>query len=278
MTMTFTNHPRRFNSITAMALASTLGLVACDLGPKAIGNQPDSETGEDEGTDEGTEDTDDGVDVDEGTEDTGDEPGACGEKVESIITDLEVIPAGFESSVADLIAQADGNYEGSLTWNQNDGPVTVTFAGTSSPLAMAVAHLGGEVRFTEVEFAGEFPNGQEGGSPCSNHLEIDVQFNFVTEDGVLAESFVAPLDAYSHSEDPDPSFYLELDFDDPATHMGSASWDDFAFTDAEVEAIILDASFPGDAVDGSLNMQVLTMDWVGFGGIASFDAELVEGP
>jgi hypothetical protein len=46
MTMTFSSNHR---SASALVLASTLGLGACDLGPKSIGNQPD--TGADEAVD-----------------------------------------------------------------------------------------------------------------------------------------------------------------------------------------------------------------------------------
>jgi hypothetical protein len=277
MNMHFTHHPRR--STSALMIVSLLGLGACDLGPKSIGLEPDTETGGEDTGEEETTDEGDGGDFEEGndTTDGDDEPssGLCGEETTTIITDLTTIPEGFELSVEDIIASAEGNYEGTFSWNENDGPVMITHAGTSSALTMALAHLDGEVRFTEVEFAGEFPGGQEGGEPCSNHLEIDIQFNFVTADGLFAESLTLPLDVYSHSEDPGPRIYHALDMD---AHMGTLSIDDFSFTDAEIDALILTASFDGDVSEGGLAMQVLTMGWVGFGGVAGFDAERVVDP
>jgi hypothetical protein len=278
MTMTCIHSSSR--SVSLLVLVSALGLGACDLGPKAIGDQPDTDTGEDDLSDE----SDESEESDEGTDSTDDGytdpnfPGSCGEETESIITDLAEVPAGFESSVADILAQADGLYEGTFTWNQNDGPVTVTHAGTSSPLTIDLNHIGGEIRLTEVEFAGEFPDGQEGGEPCSNRLEIDVALHFSTEDGVFDTLMTAPLRADSHSEDPGPRLYLELNLVDMHSHMGSLSMDDFAFADAMVEALILTANFSGVQSQGGLGMQVLSMDWVGFGGVASFTADLVVGP
>ncbi|MFV8755452.1 hypothetical protein ACNOYE_33300 [Nannocystaceae bacterium ST9] len=266
-----------------LVLASTLGLAACDLGPGSLGDQPDGETGG-ESESESDSDSDGGnldaesdggnpTDSDSDTEDEPGNPGACGEETLTIITDLSEVPAGFDRSVSNIIQDASGIYAGTFTWNDNDGPVTITHAGTSSPLSMDVDYVDGEVRLTEVEFAGEFPNGQEGGEPCSNHLEIDVKLEFATEDGLFAEALVAPLDAYSHSEDPGPKFYLDWGLLEG--HMGSLSIDDFAFADATIEALILSASFADDQASGGLNMQVETMDWVGFGVVASFSAELV---
>jgi hypothetical protein len=272
--MTMTCNQPRARSPFAIVLASTLGLTACDLGPKSVGLQPDTDDGADENGDSDTGDTDEGTDsTDDGMNDP--DIGLCGEETESIITDLSTIPPGFESSVADLLAQEVGDYQGTFSWNENDGPVMVEHAGTSSPLTMAVAHVGGEIRLTEVEFVGEFPNGNEGGEPCSNHLEIDVELEFVTEDGLFAESMTVPLDAYSHSESPSPRLYLDLDFD---THMGSLQMDDFSFTDGVVEVLILTAEFTAEQSHGGLSMQVLIMDWVGFGGVASFTADRVDAP
>lgn len=259
MTMHFVIHTR---SCLTIAL---LGLAACDLGPKSIGGPLAEETGDEAETSESEGETSES----EGEGDTGiTDPvfGSCGEETESIITNLDEVPPGFSASVAQLLEQATGVYNGTFTWAENDGPAMVAHAGTMASFELFVDYIGGEVRLTEVEFAGDYPDG-DGGEPCSNRLEIVTRTEFMTDDGLFDEVFEQPLIIESHASDPDPRFYFTLDF---ASFAGMLQMTDFAFEDGVVEEVYFLASFPGATVNGSLAMEVEFMDFVGFGVIASF--------
>lgn len=259
-----------------LVLLASLGLAGCDLGKGSIGNGPDDEADSSEtdsdSTDSGDSDSGDSDSGDSAEDiDTGDtgmvEPGICGEESQSILTDFDAIPPGFESSVAEVLALAEGSYTGTFTWNQNDGPVSVTHAGTSSPLAMSIGYAGGEVRLTEVELVGQTPDVE--GEPCSNRIEIDVNYEFATEDGVFAESGITTLQAESHAFEPGPSIDLELDL---AALGGSLSASDFTVSDGILEKLELMIGFAQAPVTGALWVQIQVMDWVGFGSIAGFTA------
>jgi hypothetical protein len=256
----------RLSLLSSCLTVTMLGTLACDLGPKAIGNiaGDETETGDGDG-----DDTDDG----DGDSEPGDPGNGCGAETMSIITDLEAPLPGFDTNVLEILARSEGTYLGDFTWLENDGPAMVTHAGTTSPLAMAVAHEGGEIRLTEVELLGQFPNGQNGGVPCANTIEIDVALDFVTEDGLFNESMTAALKQFSGGDDDEfpsgPSFYFSLDFD---AHQGTLALSDFAFTDAVVRDIIFAADFADADVSGSVNMEVEVMDFIGFGPVANFSA------
>jgi len=149
----------------------------------------------------------------------------------------------------------------------NDGPVTIDHAGTTSPLTVTVTYDGGEVRLTEVELLGQSPG--EAVEPCGNELEIDVTLEFATEDGLFAETFAVPLLANSHSEGPQPSFYFPLHLE---AFVGQLALDDFTYEDGEINELTLMGQFEDGLVQGGLGMEVLTMDWVGFGSVAGFEA------
>ncbi|MGH1343560.1 MAG: hypothetical protein ACRBN8_18530 [Nannocystales bacterium] len=206
-----------------------------------------------------------------------DDPRGCGEQTITVLTDLSVVPAGFERSAADILGSIEASYAGELTWRPNDGPISVAHAETSSALSLTVTHDGGEVRLVEVELAGQYPNGQEGGAPCSNHLEIDTAISFSTEDGLFAETWDATVRKiaaeHEFSEDGTPSLYRSIDF---AAHEGTLATSDFAFEGAQLQDVIVTAGFGEDEVTGSLLMEVRSGDdetgWIGAGDVASFSA------
>jgi hypothetical protein len=253
--------------ITISCLTLGLLVTACDLGEKSIGN----DTGADQGdVGDGDGDSGDGDgDSGDGDGDGDGDPGGCGAQTVSIIDDPNEELPGFAELVVDYLAVAEGTYLGEFVWSPNDGPRTVEHAGTMSPLTLSVTYEGGEIRLTEVAHVGELPGGDPGGFACSNTLEIDVRLDFVTDDGLFAESFEIPLLVYSHGGPSVPTLYFSLDMD---ALQGQLSLDDFSFEDGEITDLILTAEFSGDAVNGGLGMEVAWMDWVGFGGIANFDA------
>lgn len=91
-------------------------------------------------------------------------------------------------------------------------------------------------------------------------------------DGLFDESMTVALKVSSHSFDggPEgPGIYHSLDM---GAHMGSLALDDFSFTGATIEDLILIADFGDASVAGTLLMEVLSddMQWVGAGPVASF--------
>jgi hypothetical protein len=241
-------------------LTLTLLGTACDLGDKSLGNDTGADQGE-TGDPNGDGDGDtDGTEAGYG--------GDCGEEVESIIEDPNAPLPGFDSAAADYIALIEGTFVGSFSWLPEDGPVTVEHAGTTSPLTMTVSYDGGEIRLIEVELLGQPPQG-EGIEACGNILQIDVVLGFETEDGLFSESFEVPITINSSSDPIDPSFYFSLDME---AFQGQLALDDFTVDMGEVSDLVLIGGFDGDIATGSLNIEILTMDWVGFGSIAGFEA------
>lgn len=264
----------RITILCSCAILSVLG-TACDLGEKSIGNDTGADQGEmgdgdgDNGDGDGDGDPGDG---DGDGDPTGQGDGDCGEETVTIIDDPNATLPGFDGVVADYLGMIEGTFVGQFEWLPNDGPTMIEHAGTMSPLTVTVSHDGGEIRLTEVELVGEFPNGNNGGVPCSNILEIDVTLGFATEDGLFAETFMVPISISSVTDDQFPSLpgiYFPLDM---AALDGSLALDDFAFEDGEITDLVLTGNFEGNAVSGGLMMEVLFMDWVGFGSVAGFEA------
>lgn len=236
---------------------------ACDLGDKSIGNDTGADQGDPDDSGDGDGDANDNGDGDG----DGDPGGSCGAETLSIIDDLDDELPAFGATVNDYLALVEGTFLGDFSWLPNDGPLTVEHAGTTSPLTVTVTYEGGEIRLTEVELLGQSP-----GDPpevCGNRLEIDVTLGFATEDGLFAESFAVPLLINSHSEEPQPSFYFSLDTE---ALDGQLSLDDFEYQNGEITDLVLMGNFDGGLVQGDLFMEVSTMDWVGFGTVASFEA------
>lgn len=252
----------RITILTSCLTLSVLG-TACDLGDKSLGN----DTGADQGDPGETGETGVGDDNDDDNETGfGDD---CGDAVVSVVDDLDAAQPGFTGSVNDYLALIEGSYLGEFAWLPEDGPVTNEHAGTQSPLTLTVTYAGGEVRLHEVELVGQPPeDGFEDGL-CSNVLEIDVTLGFTTADGLFAEAFAIPVRVYSHSDISLANFYFSLDMD---SLQGQLSLDDFVVNDGSVSDLVLIGDLDGETVDGSLNIEIMAMDWVGFGNIAGFQA------
>jgi hypothetical protein len=253
------------NTLRLACITSLVAALACDKGGSDAGNEAASETGM------GGDGDGDG-DGDEANESLF---GDCGDEVVSVLEDLDAIPPGFDSSVSDIIASVAGNFSGTFTWAPSDGGWTVTHAGTESPLTAAFTHAGGEVRLYEVELDGQPPNGELGGL-CGNYLQVDMQFDFATEDGVFAETMTVPLWIPGPDSEGVPAYYHELDF---ATHMGSLTLDDFMVDQGMITGIVLSGQIDDVGLGGELGMEVVISEGpegiVGFGLIADYDAPRV---
>lgn len=247
---------------TLILTSCTLSLLlaaACDPGDKASDTNADETGGDDDGNGDGDEE----------------QPGLgsnCGEEVVSIVEDLSAALPGFGGSVDDYLGLVEGSFAGEFSWLPNDGFLSIEHAGTSSALTMSVSYEGGEVRLTEVELVGQPPQGGELAGECSNVLEVDMTLDFATADGLFAEALQVPIRIYSDAEHARPGFYFSLDL---AGLQGQLALDDFTVDQGSVSDLVLIGDFDGDAVEGSLNVEILSMDWVGFGAVAGFEAARV---
>ena len=254
-------------------IMSLIAVLACDTkGGTDSGNEAAAtETGMDG---DGDGDPGDG----DGDEDGANESlfGDCGDEVVSVVESLDEIPAGFDSSVADILAEIGGNFAGTFTWTDGEGGGwTVTYAGTQSPLTASITHDGGEVRLYEVELDGMPPDGELGGL-CNNYLQVDMQFDFATEDGVFAETLTLPIWIPGPDAESLPAFYYEIDF---ATHMGSLTFEDFMIDQGTVTGVVLSGQIEETGLIGEVGMEVELSEGpegiVGFGFMADYDAPRV---
>lgn len=237
-----------------MAIACGAALVGCD--PV---DEPD-------GGGDGTEQP--------GDQDEGPTSGQCGEETTSTIEDLEAALDGFVQTPAEYLAGLEAEQAGTLEWRPDDGPVINAHAETSTELT--IAFQAGTVRLVEVEMAGEFPGGQEGGQPCSNTLEFDGTLSFVTADGVFDESMPATLKVSSHPfDDGGPvglALYEALDL---GASGGSLDAADFTFTDdSTLNDVYLTGTVAASESSGdvAIEMQSPGPDdgWVGFGAVGTW--------
>jgi hypothetical protein len=254
------------NTLRLACIMSLIGTLACDKAESEAGGEAgDSETG----MGDGDGDTGDG-DANESLF------GDCGDEVVSVISDLSQIPPGFQSSAADIIATVAGNFEGTFTWNEASGGWTVTYAGTESVLTAGLSHAGGEVRLFEVELDGQPPADGELGGLCGNYLQVDMQLEFATADGVFAETVTVPVGIPGPNSESVSSYYYELDF---ATHMGSLTAADFMVDQGMVTGIVLSGQVDDVGLGGELGMEVVISDGpdgvVGYGLMADYDAPRV---
>ncbi|MFO7567991.1 MAG: hypothetical protein R6X02_35445 [Enhygromyxa sp.] len=261
-----------WHRITPLISCLTLSVLgsACDLGDKSIGNETGADQGELGDTDDEGDEGDEADGEDEGDEQPG-FGGSCGEETDSIVEDHDATLPGFDGAVSDYLALVEGSFLGEFSWLPEDGPVSNAHAGTSSPLTITVTYEGGEVRLKEVERVGQFPEDEIEINEwlCSNTLEIDLTLGFATDDGLFAESFQIPIRVQSHTDFAPAGFYFSVDM---AALQGQLSLDDFEFAGGEISDMVLIGDFEGDKLDGSFNMEVLAMDWIGFGVVADFQA------
>jgi hypothetical protein len=151
-------------------------------------------------------------------------------------------------------------------------PVTVVHGGTASPLTLSVTYEGGQIRLTEVELAGQPPQGEGGpedSNLCGNILQIDVTLGFATEDGLFAESVEVPIIVYSHDEWVSPTFSFSLDMD---ALQGQLALEDFVVVGGTVADLVLRGEFNEGIVGGGLTVVTSPEGLEGFDPIGGYDA------
>ncbi len=123
--------------------------------------------------------------------DLGDGPYSCDPVESSVVTDLEAPITNFSQTPAAHIATMEGSWSGELKWR--DDVISAPYAGTSTPVELKFSV--GEVRLIEVEASGGDNPNAAAPEPCTNYLEIDINFEMTSEDGafLLAESAVAEV-------------------------------------------------------------------------------------
>jgi hypothetical protein len=258
------------NTLRLTCIMSLVGVLACDskAGTEAGSEAADETAGETGMGGDGVGDGDGDGDGDGNESLFGD----CGDEVVSVLDGLDQIPAGFDSSAADIIASVAGNFAGTFTWTDVESGWTVSYAGTASPLTAALTHAGGEVRLFEVELDGLPPDGELGGL-CGNYLQVDMQLDFATEDGAFAETLTVPVWIPEPDSESMPAYYYEIDF---ATHMGSLTLADFTVDQGMVTGIVLSGQVDDVGMGGELGMEVIISDGpdgiAGYGFMADYDA------
>ncbi len=200
--------------------------------------------------------------------DPADGSGGCGKVTTTPITDLATRPAGFDQSVGEMVASIEGDYVGTFTWFDNEGPVSVPWPDTSSDWSLRMARAGGEVRLVEVANHGEFPFGNEGGQPCSNYVEMDMQMTIAAGDGTLDEVLDVAVSSLSLNYGvPNVAHELDLEALD-----GSLGPDDIEMDDGKIDRVSLYANFAAPQVSGSLLVEASSNRFGGTlaGGVAGF--------
>lgn len=226
----------------------------------------DTKDGDTEGESESASESDTSNDSE-----TGDVQGSCGAETKTVISDLNASLTDFMSTPSEYYAALEGTKSGTFTWAEIGEFVTTPYGSTSSPLTVTIA-AGSEVRLIEVENHGDFPNGQEGGAPCSNRLELDVTLGFLTEDGVFAINQPATIKIEAFTFDgPEGSPYLyhSIDLDN---HAGMLAAGDFTVSEGMFAAAILTGTWSDATLEGGLLVEVDGGEWIGAGNLGSFSA------
>lgn len=106
----------------------------------------------------------------------------------------EPSPLGF--SAAELLAGKLGARTTTLVFDDFAG-LAAAYRGKTLALDVELRHAGGAVRWIDSMTSPDFPYATEVDPGCEDFLEIDVELDFMTEDGLLAESRAAVLTASS---------------------------------------------------------------------------------
>jgi hypothetical protein len=188
----------------------------------------------------------------------------------------EASPLGF--SGAALLADKLGERETSLTFFNEPTTLSDQWKSKVLPLTVALRHEGGEIRFIDSEVNPDYDDsGNESGfDECTDRIEVDVKFDFVTEAGEFDEHRDAVLIATTveradlRAELMPPGIMGSLD---PAGLYSDPEW--------VVESVQIGAIWQGELAGGSLLNQVQIGEGegasVGFGSIAEWGDEELGG-
>lgn len=203
--------------------------------------------------------------------------GGCGDATQTVLEDGSATPPGFEASVDEIVAGVEGQFAGTFSWYAGEAGWMVAHAGTSSALTAGLAYAGGTVTLVEVADAGMPPNGELGGDGvCANSLIVDMVLEFVTEDGVFAESMIVPVRIPGPDAETSPSYDQSLDLD---AMLGTLDAADFVADEGMITDVVLFGDIGETGLTGDLAMEVMigagNDGIVAFGLIAEYDAPAV---
>jgi hypothetical protein len=186
----------------------------------------------------------------------------------SLLPSLDAV-ALVGASASEVLARAEGNYAGDLSWNGS--VASHANNGNTTPVDIEIVYAGGEIR--DVDAVLLQPCEHLGPCPCEDQLEIDVNVRIVSADGALDEQMVVAL-LYSPTNDyfgsPLPHFYHG--FDPDAAPGGLASSDIAMPEGATLRELFLTAEIDAGTCTGSLNAEIDMDGGIGAGPFASFTA------
>lgn len=184
-------------------------------------------------------------------------------------------PLGF--SAAEALEGKLGPRSSTLLFASEPTTLNDDIKGLMLPLTVELRHEGGEVRFIDSELNPEYEAGEEGfPQDCTDRLEIDVKFDFVTEagefnehrDGVLTLTAVTRADLRVELLPPGVAGTF-----DPAAIYNPAEDPQWVVNSLEIGAI-----WDGELAGGNLLNEVQIGDGddgiVGFGPIAGWGDQL----
>jgi hypothetical protein len=201
----------------------------------------------------------------ESASESGDPVGNCVEHP-SVLSDTAAVGV-TGMTAAELLEEVEGSYAGSITWFA-DAPTNYLGSTAPSPMTLTLTYDGGEIRSIDAELV--TPCETDGPCPCEDSLEVDVIWRLVGEDGVLDETWVAPVIHQPGSWFMASALGIHHEFQPDETE-GSLSAASFGLEDgAELQQLEARAELGSGAAQGSINAEVLWMDWAGFGPIANF--------
>jgi hypothetical protein len=133
---------------------------------------------------------------------------------------------------------------------------------------MEIRYDGGEIRNVDAVLVS--PCQHDGPCPCEDSFEIDVTWRLVSMDGVLDESWVAPVVHQPTSFSMAADIGISHDFqpDDTMGTMSAASFDlpeDFALL-----RLVAQSDLVGGAAQGSISTEIEMLGGIGYGPVANF--------
>jgi hypothetical protein len=170
------------------------------------------------------------------------------------------------ASASDVLAEAEGTFIGQIAWT-SEVPLVYTGPSDPSALTLTVSYTGGEIRSIDAAL-GNCPN--LGGCQCEPRLEVDVTWRLTSADGVLDETWVAPLLHEPESWHMAKPIGISSRFNADET-QGSLSSASFT-GEGELQWLEANVTFRNGAAEGRVDAFVLWNEWGGAGAAATFAA------